>query len=258
MRKRRRTRYKWLPVLPDALDNGAGGIFYTATRQINVLTAGLTPGLIILPVTTDRILEDEASQNMLMVEMVGSDYFLKRIVGKLSLAYAQDNRAYVAGAPPIWPAVQVGAGFFVARSEGGDQSIGSPAPIGAATATAVQNYENYSPLSEGAIREPWIWRRTWSLGNNYDAAAFAAGANTSGQAYYPANNLNFGSVLDGPHIDAKTARRVGQDNRLWFALAIQGIPTSSAIEPTQGCTVSGTLDIRLLGALRKSKSSGAF
>lgn len=33
---------------------------------------------------------------------------------------------------------------------------------------------------------------------------------------YPDNNQNMGSVMDGPHVDAKSQRRVGNEERLFL------------------------------------------
>lgn len=260
VRKRRRTRYTWLPVLPQ-VNNLSGTDFYVQTREFNTnITAGGDPGLVIFPVTTDFSREDvNVGGSQVMGEILQSDYFLRRIVGKLHLSYSQDIAAYASNQPPIWPAVLVTAGFFVARAAS-DATVGF-VPIGITTGVTIEDFNNYNPLASATVREPWIWRRTWTLGNNYDAFAFAGTLN-SGEAFFPANNANYGSVLDGPHIDAKTARRVKNDERLWFAVGIvpvlNSLPPGKDVPANANSAVYGTLDVRLLGAQRKAKNSGAF
>lgn len=261
-RTRRRTRYTWLPTLGTAFgedgDNSSGRSF-----NLNVPADG-TSAVLISALTFDEPLEgDDLALGTPLGTVLGNEYFLKRIVGKLHAELLQVNTL---GNDPSRPtACLFGAGFFVARAN--DTSQGAGSPIGSASLSERQ--ENYSPLAEDTIRKPWIWRRVWTLGNQarwlkpvvitggqaqatLPAIAIAAGAT------FPPNTAAYGSVADGPHIDAKTARRIKQDERLWFVVAGRNWPAGDGVVANGGLNVNGYLDFRLLGALRKARQGSAF
>lgn len=197
---------------------------------------GHTINTLVLPCTADAVVE---GQNAPFIErgivLQESDWMLERIVGKLFIGLDIETTES--------PAVLCGAGFFVARSNN-ESGGGGDTPIG--SATAAERNENYSPLHEDTVDEPWLWRRTWLLG----------GSPTSfGLTTFPLNNAFYGSVMDGPHIDAKSVRRIGNDERLWFAFSTASL--AADVEQTNGA-VRGYLDYRILGALRKSKGKSSF
>lgn len=127
----------------------------------------------------------------------GSGYHLLRIVGKLFVACNQ----FAEDAPPV---VLVGAGLIVANS---DETSGIP--LQAATPA------KYSPLLKPNERAPWIWRREWVLGN------LSSSSNTGDWFYAPQTNMEYGSVMDGPHVDAKTHRKLGPRESLLFCFSVQ-------------------------------------
>lgn len=256
--RRRKTRYTWLPTLgtagpgEDPTDNSSGRAF-TVT-----VPADLSSDVIISAITFDEPLEgDNLATNTPLGTVLGNEYFIKRIVGKLFAEIRQ--QVSLNGDPSFQRNALFGAGFFVARAN--DTSQGAGSPIGSATLSERQ--ENYSPLSEDTIREPWIWRRTWVLGNQYtvirsqQTALSALPGDAQPFGWAPQSTMQYGSVLDGPHIDAKTARRVKQDERLWFAVAARGVPGLSDTTDLPG-SVNGYLDFRILGALRKARQGSAF
>lgn len=254
---RRRTRYTWLPTLgtagPEATDDNSSG------RSFNIdVPADGSSNVIISAITFDEPQEgDDLSTNVPLVTVLGNEYFLKRIVGKL---FAELEPTFNPQGDPSTPRNALfGAGFFVARAN--DSSQGAASPIGSATLSERQ--ENYSPLGEEAIREPWIWRRTWVFGNDSQhqiQIQRARGGSTVSPINFataPPNNMLYGSVADGPHIDAKTARRIQQDERLWFVVAARTVPGHEDVLD-QGGVINGYLDFRLLGALRKARQRSAF
>jgi len=258
-RTRRRARYTWLPTIgtagPGEVDDNSSG----RTFGITVATTG-EQTVLISELTFDRPVEGDnlTSQATPLGTVLGNEYFLKRIVGKLFAAYRPRTNQNNDPSQPT--GALFGAGFFIARAN--DDSQGADSPIGSASAS--ERVENYSPLSEDTIREPWIWRRTWILGNdamrrqhinpNLTLEAIDQDAAT----VFPPSTAGYGSVADGPHIDAKTARRVKQDERLWFVVATRTCPFSDVITPQQSGTIDGYLDFRLLGALRKARQGSAF
>lgn len=239
----RRKRFNWFPTLGSVTgaeqDHLSGRSFEIAVAANVAATPIITT--LILAVTSDAPIDntDVGNTNALIM---GQEWFLERIVGKLFLGNAlQDS-----GSPPTAVnSVLIGAGFFVARANDADSGGGVNTPIG--SATVAERNPNYSPLHLDAIREPWLWRRTWVLGGD-----LSLGAGLSGN---PLTNSSYGSVLDGPHIDAKSVRRIGQDERLWFAVSTASLTTNET--QTSG-VVQGYLDYRILGALRRARGKSAF
>jgi len=69
----------------------------------------------------------------------------------------------------------------------------------------------------------------------------------------PKSNVLYGSVADGPHIDAKTARVIHRSERLFGVLAARRYMGDFDITPETQFTdthVRLLLDYRLLGSLR--------
>lgn len=242
MARRRRRKYTWLPVQWESLEPTEGVIFRVAGQSIEI--AGPSgpegPTFTAIPINpVDVPVESEFwAENATMADVIGSEYFLKRIVGKLFLGTRNNDD------PTSSPAVLVTAGFFVARADGDNQSL----PVGG------QSWDDYSPQAVETIREPWIWRRSWALQNQGSEIG-------SGTAFrnYPTTTMEYGSVLDGPHIDARTARRITQDDRLFFGIGVHNLPIGEEA-PSAGAeiTVEGWLDYRLLGALRRPRQQGRF
>lgn len=234
--RRRRTKYTWFPVLGTAVDGGVTG---NETLPGFPFTVGspITEGAgdpLITPLIPDREPDVPTTSDENLVDFLGSDYIVKRIVGKI---YGFASAA--AGTSP--PIILFAAGIFVARA---NESNPNEA-IGAST--AAERVLNYGPLDVSNIREPWMWRRTWVLKNSNSNGAFTgAGLDSTYHA---------GSVMDGPHIDVKVSRRVRNDERLWMALQAATILIDGASTPA---SVDGFVDYRVLGALRKAKNRSAF
>lgn len=257
MRKRRRKRGTWFPNVgtaglendPDDDDSG---------RWFQLICNNGVSTTVVSDLTFDKPFEDELdSDNQTgrsLSDIIGSEYILRRIVGKVFCHRDQFSSA----AETL--AVLVTCGFFVARSEDtSTETAGDPKPIGANTLTELR--ENYSPAAVSTVREPWIWRRRWILGNQRLTANQTIVV-SSGVAAFPPTNAGYGSVMDGPHLDAKTIRRVGQDDRLWFVVSARQLsanwadPFNSDASTPVGVGVH--LDYRLFGSLRKAKQQGRF
>lgn len=235
IRRRRRRKYTWFPIL-----GTSQGTDVPARTTIESLAVDIDPtGLSLVgvkPVTYDVPQDNNlnfATQTTPLNDFIGDEYFIKRIVGKLFLQYL------TTGTLPPNP-VCVTAGLFIARCD--DSNLN--APVAFATESDL-----YNPALTDTIREPWIWRRTWILGTQNNVGT--AGA-------WPQSNAVEPSGLDGPHIDAKTARRVRQQERLFIAVAAQNYPV---LTPTPvGVTeeVLAGFDLRILGSLRKSRNRDSF
>lgn len=166
-----------------------------------------------------------------LIYTTAQEIFLKRIVGKIFVAYSADGTP---GTPPV--TIIAGVGLFVARTS----YVGGPIAAGA--------YDpgfDYSPLATSTVKEPWIWRRTWIL-QDYGTG------NRADQAF-PQSNAGYGSVLDGPHVDAKTKRRITNDDTIFMAFDVANL---------SGATVQGHAtfwwQLRGLASTRKPHNRGNF
>lgn len=265
--RRRRSGGTWFP----ALGSDSGGVegYNFAGRELFTTMGSTTAAssVLIVPLTFDRPQDPEsAGAGDPLVGLIGSEYLLKRIVGKIHISRTPHEQ--IVGSAPtsqrfdLSPATQVGCGFFVARAQ--DDVSGDPdQPIGANTAT--ERNDNYNPLDVDNIRLPWIWRRTWVLGSyglNFqaftDTSTFARKQNYN--VLFPPTNVQYGSVLDGPHFDAKSRRRIRQEERLWFVMA--QAPYLSVVDddpdPANQALIVASLDYRIFGSLRKAKNRSAF
>lgn len=246
-RTKRRARYTWLPTIgtdgqqEGGTDNASGREFALSVPQDG------SSNVILSELTFDEPSEGDFLDSTFskLNEIIGNEWYLKRIVGKLFAGINQNNPG--AGEDTVGGAL-FAAGFFIARAD--DRNVAGTAkqPIGAAS--LAERIENYSPIGEENIREPWIWRRAWVLSNQVGTP------NPNSFDQFPRNTAEYGSVMDGPHIDAKTSRRIGQDDRLWFAVAARTLPIGNVFDNI--VQINGYLDFRILGALRKARNSGKF
>lgn len=273
MRKRRRTKFTWLPG--DGTTVTAGAIqqdVVAFSLQVNLGTgtdSALSSGLVSNVIADFNPPEDTGQTSM--ADSLGSEYLLKRIVGKVFVEAFQEG--IVGQATTFTLGEQnsaiVSCGFFVAPysydTATRAPNIGQPIGI-----EGDPHITPYNPNLVQVIREPWIWRRSWlltpggSLGawdypgaqhQSTIAADFALGAGT-----FPSNNTGFPGVLDGPHVDAKTARRIRKHERLWFAMQGTLMPEGSTVDPDKWSAfrIRSVVDVRCLGMTRKAHNRSSF
>lgn len=171
----------------------------------------------------------------------GQDWFLDRIVGKIHLHCL----AGAGGTDPSveWGAVMVKAGFFVAHSDADDEN----------TPSLVD--EEIDPLNIDNAMDPWIWQRSWLLGNPNSAYHVLDGK------YFPSNTADFGSVMDGGHVDTKSKRRIQREQRLFMAVSCFGydlahtIVTGAQVDQPR---IIGLADFRYFGRLASARHNGTM
>lgn len=163
-------------------------------------------------------------------DIESSGYRLRRIVGKI---FAGANQEAGSAATPTWTDVYVTAGFIILRVD--QQGV------------ALSNPGNYSANILASVGDPWIWRRTWYLGNN--AARLAQNDNSP---FLPESNTSAGSALDGPHVDQKTARLVGPEERLFLVVSAQALITGQETLINE-VFISG--DLRVLASMRTTSGN---
>lgn len=250
-KRRRKFRGTWLPVIgqfDDAdLTRTISGFRFTLRHD------GVEPPTLIFPITYDAPQDIDTANNLTegLGELIGNEYALRRIVGKCHIqriTAGDPVTDYVGG-------VIVGLGFFIARAQDSNNDpnlpVGAPAAAGE---TDLGRHELYSPLSAATAREPWIWRRTWNLGGGY-----GLGPDNEGAVFSNGSNTIAASSLDGPHIDAKTRRRIRQEERLYAAVSMTPMAgTSLASWVAKNQQIAGYLDVRLFGQLRRPRNQGQF
>ena len=226
-RARRSPRVVWLPQDPffsvDAATT-AGSTLMLAGDFVAGGNAG-NSATTVAPVVRDVSPNPLTAANTL-ADINESGYRLRRIVGKFwcfTDQIPQDSP----------PAVVVTAGFIILRT---DPAAGTPQnPVTAAYATNdILNTES-----------PWIWRRSYFLRNRLTTNA-AVTNNVIGQD--PA--FSAGGVSDGPHIDQKTARIVGPDERLFLVITATTVFPSDPQGP--GAPMSYVWDVRVLASMRSN------
>lgn len=267
--RRRRPAVTWFPTLGSPVRGTSGETeeFVNGFEFTLIVPAGDDPGAYktvttAFPITFDLPRESNATEaDTTMADIVGSEYLLRRIVGKLFLQRQATASGQASGnlLPDNFPTTLVGAGFFVARA-GTEAGIGPDIPSGWDVLNEGANFSNFSPLGLDTVREPWIWRRTWLLGSRAEIGRQTSTTSTTNWSpawpEWPSANWEYPGVLDGPHIDSKTRRRVTQDDRLWFAASATHIFDTYTGDFTH--SIDGYLDYRLIGSLRKARNRGVF
>lgn len=247
MRSRRRTKYTWFPILGSnfpASETGAGRHVTVFFNELTVPRTDNTPvsdgaGLFVQPILPDFTAQEDGNTVFTLNDYVqGQEYILKRIVGSIFLGVSTPGDS-----TDSWGSILVTAGFFVARADESDS-----------TQVALDS-ESTDPLSVINAQNPWIWRRSWMLGNDPARVLQTPGSNP----VWPQTNSAYGSMREGTHIDSKVARRVRREARLWFALSAIGVDANGISQPgTDDTNINMALDIRILGAMRRAKNASAF
>lgn len=262
--RKRRSNGTWFPLLPTnrIIDENT---FSNTIRRIVLQTTTAGSGEPIngvIPITYD---EPQESPNLNpdaegLSEIIGNEYIIKRILGSCFVSRSRLVETEDPFAPLDYPGVAATAGFFVARAGPEQAPDTDNVPIGWNT-TAVEDFSNYSPQAAQAIREPWMWRRTWILGQgdtgNGESGSSGTAIVRSIYRSYPPNNAMYPSGMTGPQVDVKSRRHVRQDERLWFAASVWPLVIDTAnIEVST--SVQFDLDIRLFGQLVKARARGSF
>lgn len=142
-------------------------------------------------------------------------YRLRRIVEQIvvSVATTVQNPAAV---PKNLAGLLVTAGIIVRKQD----ALGAGGSLAAAAGDInTQTLEN--------IRDPWIWRRSWPVLNS--ELGLVAGSDPIGadddanviiaQSIY--GSYEAGDMRSGPHVDAKTARVIGPEERLFLDVSFR-------------------------------------
>lgn len=230
--RKRKTRVVWLPSTnANSVDASRTNNYQT----FSVDASGIAGDFAVaeIPVVIDGEGQDPLGATATsLADIYDSGYRLRRIVGKIFCAAQQ-----IAESTPR--SVIVTAAFIIRKI---DPELGL---------SLVQRTSDGELMSPGQIRninDPWIWRRSWVLTN-----ALATGASLGAFSSVPTQSnfgARYGSNADGPHVDQKTARTVGAEERLFLNVSSTVIDAGGDAQITLPVRV--LTDLRVLGTLRSS------
>jgi len=256
---RRKKKYSWLPTYGLGISrSGQDAIVANPIR----LALSVGPGVDIATAFQPLVINDlpvETYTGESLSDAIGGDYVVKRIVGSV---FATSWLEGTIGGE--FPGATINAmGIFVARADGEDPT----GPIGSTAADELWN--NYNPLNQACIREPWMFRRLWVLGHRTAVVTATGGASNKfgvqderqAVAEFPVTTAGYSGLHTGPFFDVKVARRIRNDERLWVVWAAAPYPLGyGGASPTGAWTfrTQATIDYRILGALRKARNRSNF
>jgi len=239
MAYRRRKGFKgtWFPSFGTELDADTQIVGLDGLITVSEDQGARTEVIALLP---DQPVEDYDDFDKSLADSIGSEYALRRIVGKFCVGCSGTVPT------PNSTSGKVTLGFFIARVDPAnpDLPLGAPGSVFTAASDEI-GFDAFSPNALSTTRQPWIFRRSWLLG-------------IPSSSIWPQTNTQYGSVMDGPHIDAKTRRRVKGDERLFAAISYAFFPPFIEPEGEGGLTFQWDMDLRFFGALRKARGKGAF
>lgn len=230
MRRRRQNRGTWMPINPTYLsDTEIGVTWYEGTLTV---TAGSQVGdttIAAVPVLLDST-EQTGSNTATLRDLVeGQDYLLERVVGKVWARGANGEDQVLEESLHC-----IALAILPVGDENPDVP-GIPA-------------EDYNPLFANNCMAPWLWRRTWKLGNPYTPT----GSN------YPTSTAYYGSIADGGHLDTKgVKRRITKEQRLFVIAAVGALAVTEGPGVTNAFTEWG-YDLRCVGQMRKARNRSTF
>lgn len=233
--RRRKPRVVWLPNTNANSIATTAPLEPTSTAQIFAVDVSGDQGNFAageIPIVIDETPDPLVNVDSTLSDIFNSGYRLRRIVGKIFIGIRQTPER----APPR---VLVTAGLIVRRTQ---TSTGQSLALlsGDAELIAPGDIENAS--------DPWIWRRAWILRNR----ASLDDATDIDFRDAPTTNLGLGALagMDGPHVDVKTARRIGPEERLF--LNVQSTILAESTEPQINTVTIVIADLRVLASLSTS------
>lgn len=240
----RRPKVVWLPSdINNRLGLGVPATVGTQTA-LGAFDVDLSPGAStgVTSTVTIPIVKDEP-QNITgatetLSDLEGSAYRLRRICGKIFVR--ADNSSAVVAVGSVTTFL-VTAGFIILRT------LPSGAPLSALST-------DYETTSLDNVRDPWIWRRNWIVANNIGILTANPTSLFVGSAPTSNYTLGSGGVLDGPHVDAKTARVVSDEERLFLVVSSTALDGDAQTGVTQD-SVHITYDLRVLASMRSSSGN---
>lgn len=234
MRRRHRNRATWFPVL--GFENALGVQVTLDTRSSAVSPDGTT-NVIVVPLIPDIDVPVEQAQiNAGRVEtslrdfVEGQSCIIERIVGTVQHVIEPSSLKETS------EVVACCTAFAVIPCV--DDGTGNPA----------LSTTELDPWNPDNSSNPWIWRRSWILGDEFEPGQ--NGTNL------PTSNV-FGSGLDGPHIDTKgSKRRIMREQRIFMIHSFfNPFPAGGEGENR---VIRSFADVRVIGRMVKATNRSAF
>lgn len=263
MRRRRKPRVVWLPQTNANVLSVDGSGNTDTVFNLTVFSAGGPTGTssvseIPLVLDAQTAVEDTGAT---LADIESSGYRLRRIVGKIWVECGQTALGSTTSGGTATPlSAIVTAGIIVRHAR---TDTGASTAIGAGT-----SIHEVNPALIINTGDPWVWRRSWIVGNrwakgNVQSLSGLTGplAGTGTAIFDPLNDvpennyMNYaGGNADGPHVDQKTARVVGPEERLFLDISAT-ILGEAAVTETTPLTIAVITDLRVLGSLRTSSGN---
>lgn len=241
MRRKSRPRVVWLPPTDANSVGGPGAPEPFSNIQVfGVDVSGPAGSTAVgeIPLVIDEAADPEGLTTSLS-DVTASGYRLRRIVGKIFVLQKQNGAQEVGAALATPPLVMVTAGFMVRRTDEASQL---------SLALALGQEINLHPTTIGNMSDPWIWRRSWLVGDNSSSAKLVT------DVTYPTTNWGpegpCGGNIDGPHVDQKTARVVAQEERLFLTVGVTIVDAGG--DPQLLATTQILTDLRVLASMTTS------
>lgn len=233
--RRRKPKVVWLPCTNTfSTDPGLRTTWQVTNGPLDTTAPG-NGATLELPVVqdfTDKLPTDaEAS----LADMESTGYRLRRIVGKVYVFLSQPGPG-LSGHSAV---VGVTAGLII-------RSVATATGASMASAFGQANVDDLDNSMD-----PWIWRRSWLLGISDTIAA-------GGLQFRDIPAQNFanqypGGNSEGPHVDQKTARIVGNEERLFLNVTARTIFNSINPDFTPSLVVMS--ELRALASMRVNQGN---
>lgn len=229
--RRSKARVVWLPPEPANSVTGVPTTVWGSTPLLQV--TGVDPTASVeVPLVIDAPADPTVAT---LSDVENSGYRLRRIVGKIFvIGDTIDDQSGIT-------LVGVTAGLIVRRVDQLGVSLASQVGLNQAQA---------SPSELENSMDPWIWRRSWLIANPTLFTQPVGGLPTN--AFW--NNIQTSSALDGPHVDQKTARLVGPEERLFLDISMTALNNPSDVSEIP-YTVDIFYELRVLGSMRSSSGN---
>jgi len=242
--RRRKAKVVWIPTTPEFSADTGGLTSWNFAFQsgLDYTTQGSSIALEV-PVVLDGGQSSPLDLTSSLSDIENSGYRLRRIVGKIYVFVAQD----VSGNGDQTSLIGVTAGFIIRRTQ--------PTTGGSLAGTISQAGVNPATIENSM--DPWIWRRSWLLGTGPTLVTDTTPGSITGQRTAAQFGRNRGdntqglSALDGPHIDQKTARIIGPEERLFLDVSATTVLNDATSAETSGSVVI-IYELRVLGSMRSN------
>lgn len=232
--RRRKPKVVWIPAT-NANSIDVNGVRAGYNRFVLNLAAAVAGASVtgVIPLVLDGQSDDPLDPATSLADLESSAYRLRRVVGKLFFAVRQAAN----GSPPQ---AIITMGLIVLRTD-------------ALTALPLAPVGNYSLGDIANWDDPWIWRRSWIGRNGLSATAQNTIFGTGSSIPAGQNFAQLGGNSDGPHVDQKTARIVGTEERLFLVATATAIDAGSVAQDTMDIDI--ITDLRVLGSLRTNQGN---